>query len=206
MDSGLLQLPKPKKAVLPTLGAGRPMPRGLEKLPTRPTGQRLYQFYKDPERAQGGPGEPPAEFVGVWSSKTEWMVYWALCRLLAPEKDPRKPPFVGVEGVFAYQKAEDGGRVPGGSVTDFAVNTPTGWIGLRVETERWHIFTEAVRQVQDFFIKTHLRTMERVISLYDQHFIFDSSGSAVIKVVAMALKGIELPSPIRTGTAERVRP
>lgn len=177
--------------------------RSLEKLPIRPTGPEHLHLGRRPQIV-GGPGNPPEGFVGVWTSIPEWYVYWALCRLTEPQKDPRKPPFWGGER-FRYQKEEEGGRVPGGSVTDFAVSTPGGWIGIRLETERWHIWTTADQQMKDYQIKTHLRAMKKVISIYDQHFLFDPSGQAVIRVVSLALKEIELPNPIRWGNAQRIR-
>lgn len=59
--------------------------------------------------------------------------------------------------------------------------------------------------MHDLYLKTHLESMERVISVYDQHFIGDESGQEVLRVMSLALKGIELPSPIKFGTARRVR-
>lgn len=178
--------------------------RGARKLPNRPVGLKILRLGKKPDQEAGGPGDPPEGFVGVWTSRTEWYVYWALCRLTEPGKNPRLPPFVGGSR-FTYQKAEEGGRVPGGSVTDFAIRTPLGWIGVRVETERWHIWQTADVIMHDLYLKTHLESMERVISVYDQHFIGDESGQEVLRVMSLALKGIELPSPIKFGTARRVR-
>lgn len=59
--------------------------------------------------------------------------------------------------------------------------------------------------MKDLSIKTHLKAMSRVISVWDSHFIGDESGQEVLRVVSLALKGIELPSPIKWGTAQRVR-
>lgn len=174
------------------------------KLALRPTGEAELKAGLKAVVHMTGPGEPPEGFVGVWTSLTEWYVYWALVRITAPSDDPRTPPFIGNEH-FVYQKQEKGGRVPGGSVTDFAVSTPTGWIGIRVETERWHIWTTAAIQMKDLQIRTNLDSMERVIAVYDQHFIGDETGEEVIRVMKLALKGIELPSPIKFGTAQRIR-
>ena len=196
--NGLL---RPKPPISATTRGRRSL--GKAKVPLRPTGPASlklgqYAIYV------GGPGIPPDGFVGVWTSKTEWYVYWALCRLTEPGKDPRKPPFDGGR-FFQYQKIESGGRVPGGSVTDFAIATPTGWIGLRVETERWHVWTTADQQMKDLSITTHLKAMQRVVRVWDQYFIGDESGQEVMRVVSLALKGIEMPNPIKWGTAQRVR-
>lgn len=202
--AGLLKPLKPPKG-LKTKGGKTYTQKQLKKLPIHPRGPSEFPTGLKDISYQTGPGEPPENFVDVWTSLTEWYVYWALFKLTSPGMDPRKPPFIGNDH-FTYQKAEEGGRVPGGSVTDFAVSTPTGWIGIRVETERWHIWTTAEKQMNDLHIKTHLASMERVISVWDQHFIGDVTGQQVIHVMSLALKGIELPSPIKWGNAERVRP
>lgn len=177
---------------------------GREKVSSRPLGLRFLRLGTKPLQTGIGPGEPPEGFVGVWTSRTEWYVYWALCRLTEPSKDPRKPPFVGGTR-FVYQKKEKGGRRPGGSVTDFVVNTPTGFIGIRVETERWHIWTTADKIMSDTYIRQHIGSTEKTIRVYDQDFMGDPTGQAVIRICSLALKMIEMPSPIAFGTAQRVR-
>lgn len=178
---------------------------GRERVSSRPLGPRFLRLGSKPLQTGVGPGEPPEGFVGVWTSRTEWYVYWALCRLTEPNKNPRLPPFTGGSR-FAYQKSEKGGRKPGGSVTDFVVTTPTGYIGIRVETERWHIWTTAEEIMKDAYIREHIASTEKTIRVYDQHFIGDPSGQQVISVMSLALKYVELPSPIKMGTAQRVRP
>lgn len=177
---------------------------GREHVSSHPAGRRFLKLLTKPLQVGIGPGEPPEGFVGVWTSKTEWYVYWALCRLTEPNKNPRLPPFVGGTR-FVYQKSEKGGRKPGGSVTDFVVNTPLGYVGIRVETERWHIWTTSDKIMSDTYIRQHIASTERTIRVYDQHFMGDPTGQEVIRVVGLALKLIELPDPIRFGTAERVR-
>ena len=151
---------------------------------------------------------PPDGFVGAHTSATEWMCYLAIAILTKQPSDPFKPPFIGAPPYWVYQKIEDGGRVPGGSVSDFVVLNAAGTadIGIRVETERWHIWTDGAQQQKDLYINAHLKTVTKIVRVYDQHFIGDSTGEAVCRVMALALRGIELPSPIGFGTAERVRP
>lgn len=60
--------------------------------------------------------------------------------------------------------------------------------------------------MKDTYIREHIASTEKTIRVYDQHFIGDPSGQQVIKVMSLALKYIELPSPIKMGTAQRVRP
>jgi hypothetical protein len=201
--AGLLKPKKPPRG-LQTKGGRSITKKSLEKLPKHPRGREELKLGLKSVSYLTGPGEPPDGFVDIWTSITEWYVYWALFKLTSPGMDARRPPFLGNDH-FVYQKAEQGGRVPGGSVTDFAITTPTGYIGLRVETERWHIWTTAEKQMNDLQIKTHLDSMERVISIWDQHFIGDETGQQVIHVVSLALKGIELPSPIKWGNAQRIR-
>lgn len=198
----LAQLPK-----LP--GVGKPKKaRKLKKFSIAPRGPKHLKLGVRPARIGIGPGEPPIGFVtpSTHNSRSEWLVYWALAKHHNDPKDPRQPPYTGSRlGVWFYQVQEQGGRVPAGSVSDFQVKTPRGWIIIRQDTERWHIFANAVTQMKDLFLKTHLKT-GKVVTVYDQYFIHDDTGAAVMKVVALALKGIEMPNPIRTGTAIRRRP
>jgi hypothetical protein len=123
-------------------------------------------------------------------------------------KDPFRRPFIGGPPLWVYQKAEEGGRVPGGSVSDFVVMNLNGTaqIGIRVETERFHIWTDTVQQQKDIYIASHLKTVNKIVRVYDMHFIDDPTGEKVCRVMALAMRGIELPSPVFVGTAQRVRP
>lgn len=200
------QLTRPKKP--PKLGKRGKLPR-TQRFSIKPRGPRHLHLGQRATHVGLGPGEPPIGFVGAHTSRTEWLVYWGLAVKTGKPKDPRVPPFVGApDGSWRYQVSDDivGGRIPGGSVTDFQVQTPTGWIGIRVDTERWHIFAGANQQMKDLFIKTHLKGVQKVITLYEQDFISDDTGAAVIALVALALQGIEKGNPILTGTARRQRP
>jgi hypothetical protein len=197
----LPKLPKPGKP-----SAFHP-PRPFAVAPKGPKHLRLGQH---PIRIGVGPGEPPEGFVGAHTSREEWLVYWAIATHLDDPKDPRVPPFTGSRiGRWHYQALEGagmGGRIPGGSVTDYQVQTPTGWIGIRLDTERWHIFAGPNQQLKDLFIKTHTRSVQKTVTVYSQDFVEDETGAAVMKVVALALRGIEMPNPIRSGLARRTRP
>lgn len=192
-------------------GAARAMGTG-KKPATRRTGPRLYQLQAEPGRAGKGPGEPPVDFLNAHNSRDEWDVYWALAVLLGTPPDPRQPPYNGGT-TWKYQRSEtpadvgfSAGRVPGGSVSDFVVNADTtAPIVIRLQSERFHVFANATVQARDLFIRNHLRGIGRVVDIYSQDFVNDPSGDAVCRVVALALKGIELPSPIRFRTAVRVR-
>lgn len=186
-------------------------PRPFAVAPRGPKHLHLGQY---PHRIGGFPWEPPPGFVSGKShnSREEWPVYAAIALHLDDPHDPTQPPFTGSRvGAWSYQTPEVlasgmGGRIPGASVSDFQVKTPTGWIGLRLDTERWHIFAPPNQQLKDLYIKTHIRSVQKVVTIYSQDFIGDESGEAVMRVVALALRGIEYPNPIRAGTARRTRP
>jgi hypothetical protein len=177
-----------------------------------PRGPRHLRLGQHPLRIGVGPGEPPPGFVAptTHNSREEWAPYWAIAMHLDDPHDPRTPPFTGSRiGNWNYQTVEGagmGGRIPGGSVTDFQVKTPTGWIGIRLDTERWHIFAGPNQQLKDLFIKTHTRSVQKTITIFSQDYVEDETGEAIMKIIALALRGIEYPNPIRFGTARRTRP
>jgi hypothetical protein len=177
------------------------------------TGPRIYEGGKKAGFI-GGPGEPPIDFRTAHNSKDEWDFYWAMSRVVPSKtpRDPRQPPYLGGEE-WQYQVPESPtelglgvGRVPGGSVSDFVYfgGNETA-IVIRIQTERYHVFTNSMTQMRDMFIKEHLRGIEKIIDVYSSDWIADESGSAVCKIAALAIQGIELPSPIRYRTAIRTR-
>lgn len=190
---------------LPKMGGRYSRPKPLRKVPTRPMGPRIYRLGQKPRRADGGPGEPPIGFVTPHTSKTEWVVYWAMAKVLGTPLNPRKPPFTGGSN-WQYQKSVGGGRrVRGGQVLDFVVFSGVKSIGIRVETERFHIFTNATTHAYDFYLRTHAVGVDEVVAIYDSDFLGDTSGRAACAVVARAVKGEQDPNPIRLGTARRIR-
>lgn len=156
-------------------------------------GPEELQLVRGPDY-QSGPGEPPLGFVGGTTSKTEWYVYWALEKLLGPE---------GV--TWTFQEAFAGGRhIPGGAVLDFVVYTPKYRILIRVQTWRFHLGGGGEKIALDLEQKINLFTPygeELVIDIYEQYFLWDKTGKAVLDVVQDAINGIEWPSPISTGLA-----
>lgn len=182
-----------------------PKPRGPS---VAPRGPRLYrpQNVKD-DPLLGGPGEPPNGFIGPANSKTEWYVYWALARIFQNPVEPRLPPFEGGYPDWTYQKVWDGGREqPGGSVIDFVVYSSGRGreeIALRIVTEYWHLYTTNENQVRDQDQRTWLEDRFDVIDLYDQDFINDPTGQAVIIQVKNVIGLIERPNPLWAGTALR---
>jgi hypothetical protein len=197
-----------KFPALPKLGSLPRPPRDRGRKPVRPTGPDIY--HRGSEPIIDSPFmHPPGGFVTAHTSGVEWMCFLALA-ILNPgfPEDPFSPPFIGGPPIWVYQKHEQGGRVAGGSVSDFVVlsNSGAAKIGIRVETERFHIWTDSGTQQKDIYIAAHLETVNKIVRVYDQHFVDDPTGEKVTRIMALAMKGIELPSPVTMGTAQRVRP
>jgi hypothetical protein len=174
-----------------------------------PTGKRLYKYgNRTREMVKGGPGEPPPGFLGPTVSVTEWMVYWALSRYFLNPTDPRRsgPPFNGGPPDWTYQQPYLGGRfTPLGAVVDFIVwRTNTGRpLGIRVQTEYWHLYASREQQVHDLNQRGRLMDSISVVDIYDYTFSGDPTGAAVMQVVKNALGLIEIPDPLRSGTVRR---
>jgi hypothetical protein len=193
-------MPKPGKLPRP--------PRMRSKIPTAPRGPKIYHRGEAPIPGAAPFMNPPLGFLdSPHVSTVEWMCYLALALETGYPANPFLPPFIGGPPLWVYQKIEQGGRVPGGSVSDFVVlnYNGTAQIGIRVETERFHIWTDAAQQKKDLYINAHLRTVNKIVRVFDQHFIDDPTGEKVCRVMALAMKGIEMPNPIYFGTAQRVR-
>lgn len=194
--------PKPPARRRPT------RPPRLRKLPSLPSGPRLYQSTKAAPRL-GGPGEPPPGFITATNSTTEWMVYWGLAKVLGLPKNPRQPPFIGYPGLWKYQVPFEGGRhTPGGQVVDFIIQAspfnPTP-VALRVQTERYHIFTDVAKQVLDRILLARLGKHYRLADLFEQDWVADKTGQAVIVAIKKSLFGGTASNPIRARTAYRIR-
>lgn len=197
--SRLAKLPKPSRAKR----AGRPLP--VTRFTVAPKGPAIYRRGSTPLVA-GGPGEPPEGFVNAHTSRDEWIYYWAIAKVLGDPSDPRKPPYVGGRE-WAYQSADPiyGGRISGGQVMDYVVQWGGKKVGIRLQTERWHVFASAAQQAKDFFLKTHLQGVDQVMDVYSSLGINDPSGETACRQIANALRGIPEGDPIRLGTAQPAR-
>ncbi len=189
------------------------MPRSLRQVQRPPTlrvftelgsGSRLYKYNKQP-LVTGGFGDPPAGFILASTSISEWMVYWALAKIYGQPKDPRQGPFIGFPGVWGYQVPAMGGRAVGGAVVDFIVfDTASGIpIGIRIQTELWHLFTANRKQATDLLQRQRLSENMTVIDVYDYQYTGDKTGQQVIQVMKTAIGAIEIPDPLRGATARR---
>jgi len=160
----------------------------------------------------GGPGRPPFGFTNGRTSDQEWVVYWALFKILAPNRDPRQPPFWGVDGVFRYQSSYFGGRVRGGTVLDFLVQytpkTRTN-VGIRVQGSRYHEQGGARRQAEDAALRNRLSGSMIVVDIWDYELLESSGtpgdGQKAVVAVKRALGMLQGQSRLAMGTARDVR-
>ena len=184
------QLSTPVK--LPKLRANVIRPRGPESIHIK-------------EQFIGGYGDPPPGFIGGQNSITEWIVYWALFKVLDPTANPRKPPFFGLPGKFDYQSPQMAGfvRALGSAVVDFLIRQGGTFIALRIQTEFFHIFTDERKHAYDMVQRANLMKKIRVIDLYDNELLGDPSGAKAIVAVKRALNMIESLNPILSGNAIR---
>ena len=181
-------------------------PPRLRSFPVMPRGPRLYKL--DPDHAKSGPGDPPPGFVTATTSGSEWLCYWAIAKVLKWPKDPRQGPFTGWPGLWAYQWDVEGGRAQrGGQVADFVImpgNVVDGEILIRVQTSRYHVHTDYTKQASDAILQTRLARFGRVVDIWEQDFVHDKSGQAVILEIKKALWGGKSSDPLSAGTAKRL--
>ncbi len=192
-------------AKLPSLPRPAAMPRGPKWM------QRLRKEAK----LLSGPGRPPPGFATATTSNLEWIVYWAIYKILLPTRDPRSATngnFYGYDGVFRYQKAFEGGRDPGGSLIDFVIEygpkikTQTA---IRVQSVYRHQDAPARQQSVDRLRKIRIAADMPIVDLWDYDLLLDNgtagTGEKAIVSVKYALGMIELPSRASTGGARDVR-
>jgi hypothetical protein len=195
--------PKPPKLSTSVKSQRAPHPRRPAAFPR---GKRLW---KGPKQSLEGPGEPPVGFLTVTNSRTEWMVYWALWILLHEPGDVRTAGAHQIGGFhggtrFQYQVAANDGRLRNlGSVSDFVIKlTPTVIIWLRVDTAYYHSNADPSQKARDLYVRTHDVPPGVIVrSVFDQDFVGDPSGKAVLRAVQDALNYIERPNPATSGTA-----
>lgn len=181
----------------------------LRTPPITPHGPRLFREPKD-KGYIGGAGIPPDEFLNGNNSEYEWQIYRALASITGEPQNPEQPPYIGAPGIWIYQKAWDQGRrEPGGSVIDFLVYGGFGDTAvdtaIRIQTEYFHIFTDAEKHSADLIQKWRLAQFFRVVDIYDYQFAWDKTNEAAVRVVKQALQGDTFTDPTTSGMAERVR-
>lgn len=185
-------------------------PSQLVKIPKlqgnaiRPTGPKAINIK---ETIVGGYGDPPPGFVGGQNSITEWIVYWGIARILGkPQRDDiRKPPFFGGPPDWTYQvKFATRYTASQRTAVDFVVNYGRTTIGIRIQTEHFHLFTSSRQQAYDLIQRSNLVKYGMVVmDLYDYELLGDPSGAKAIISIKRILGMIELPNPLAAGTAIR---
>lgn len=172
-------------------------PTRLPSIPTFPRGPKALDFSGAPK--VGGPGEPPPGFISPSNSRAEWMIYWAMAKVIGTPNDPRKPPFIGAHGLWEYQRAYGQYATPGSTTIDFVVfpqrATRGRGIALRIVTERYHELVDPRKRAKDIIQKRLLSTSYETKDLHEVHFITDESGQSAVRLVKFVLAGGTSPDP-----------
>lgn len=170
--------------------------------PARPTGPA---FIPKGETIIGGYGDPPPGFVTGQTSLTEWIFYWALAKVFKDPKDPRVPPYYGGRD-WGYQIAELGGyvRAVGSAVIDFVVYQGATTLGIRIQTEHFHIFTASRKHAYDMLQAAQIEGKGiTIVDVYDTELLGDPSGQKAVIAAKRAIGRIEKQNPVLAGTAIR---
>jgi len=179
-------------------------PKGIRTPARVPYGPSILRSIQK-ETYGSGYGEPPPGFVVGQTSVTEWIVYYSLAKIFDDPKDPRKPPYFGGTN-WGYQIARLGGhvRAVGSAVIDFVVYHEATTVGIRVVTERYHIFAGSRQQAYDTLQRAELeRSGITVVDLYDDDLLGDPSGQKAIIATKRAIGMLEPINPMLAGTAIR---
>lgn len=169
---------------------------------TRPTGLRIIP---KSETLISGPGESPPGFVSGKTSESEWPPYWALAKIFKNPIDPRLPPFFGGAPDWAYQSEQNTlFGISGSTNVDFVVFQPPTIIGVRILSERYHLFTSSEKQAYDEQQKAALEAAGvTVFDLYEDEYLLDPSGQAAIIAMKRAIGRLSSLNPLTSGTALR---
>lgn len=181
-------------------------PPKLKRAPVLKTGPRLYRLHEKPV-TYGPPGDPPPGFVTASTSATEWPPYWGLARIFGYPKpeDVRSFPFLGGPPYWQYQGFAEIGGERSASV-DFIVwgfgnATP---VAFRIQTEWFHNFADIDTQLYDAIQRDRMENGFEVVDIYDQDYMRDPTGKAIIVLLKDGMGLIERPSVIRTGRVQRI--
>lgn len=172
---------------LPSISA-RPASGDLH-IQTYTKGPRVLGIGIKPENISG-PGEPPEGFVRGSTSLSEWILYWALTKILGPEGD-----------VWEYQQSMQGGRhLLGGAVVDFVIYQGAVVLGIRLQTYRFHLSADAKKQATDLDQFLALSGPEVIIiDVFEDDIIKDETGQAAIRIVLDIINRRERINPLASG-------
>jgi len=129
-----------------------------------------------------------------------------LARVFQNPKHPEVGPFYGGSPDWSYQVAELGGftRAIGSAVVDFVLYQGRTIIGVRIQTEHFHLFTDSAKQASDAFQRVNLEASGMtVVDIYDNEILGDPSGQKAIIAAKHAIGRLERVNPITGGTAIR---
>lgn len=200
-----LQGPAPDQPDIQQSSIARPGRPGLRKAPYRKYGPRLYRLSEDPHQ-EGGPGKPPEEFLSGKTSASEWPLYWAMCKIWGVPTDPRRGPFEGDHGgIWTYQRYFPVLGETGKTNVDFVYYGKGHFVGIRVQSEHFHLASDTAQQALDEWLGSHNFGLSEVVDVYEQHYLSDLTGASACKVMADACRGIQQVSPLRAGTTYRIK-
>lgn len=193
-----LQPPPPPKG----MGKRRSKPGNITRKPIKSFGPKYLKLYALPTMGADW-CVPWPNFVGAHTSLSEQMIYHALARVTGDPPEPEKPPYAGGVG-WTYQDPLLGGRLNvGGSVCDFLVQYGGNEVCIRLQSERYHVFAEVAKRMDELFEKSH--STATTIDIYEEDFVADCTGEAACRVVADALALRESGDPGYRGTAQPTR-
>lgn len=186
---------------------GLASPPRLPKLKGPPKAPTGHAFVPKIGETISGYGEPPPGFINGQNSVTEWIAYWALYKILGTSyDDPRRPPFFGLFPFFEYQSSELGGytRALGSAVVDFVIHQGGTHLGIRIQTERFHIFATSRIHAYDALQRAQLEANGlRIVDVYDTQLLGDPSGQKAVVAMKRAIGQLEDLNPVLSGSAYR---
>lgn len=124
-------------------------------------------------------------FATGTTSRDEGYFYWALLKLIGPEREP------GKNGLVWYYQSKVG-QNSGSAVVDFVIEGvgPNPQIGIRIVTPHFHINAGARKRASDFEQQFYLLDNNMlVVDVFSQNYINDPTGRAVLKAAAAAIEG-----------------
>jgi hypothetical protein len=146
---------------------------------------------------------PWPTFVGAHTSLSEQMIFRAIAEIKNDPPHPEKPPYVGGTD-WTYQDPLLGGRLNvGGTVCDFLVQHGGNEVCIRLQSERYHVFADMAKRMDELFEKTH--STATTMDIYEEDFVADCTGEAAVRVVADALALREPGDPGYRGTTQPTR-
>lgn len=183
----------------PRLRSFSAFPTGPNYLRTDNKANDIYQLFFS----------PPPGFLTFTNSRTEWTAYVAIWKVLGITRDVRLGPFTGYPGLFDYQTPVEGGRAArGGQVVDFIIHgsaTNNGEVAIRIQTERYHQFTDYAKHAADENLRIRLAKYSRVADLFESDLMRDPTGQSACIAAKQAIFGGTASNPLRASTARRIK-